>query len=284
MALSKVSSMNSLFSQIYEDAIFTARENNLMTNLVTVYASQGLASRYLPIYPALSASEVSEGTDFSAATEWTKTAQMTLTPKIVKTQVVLTEARIATDPDDARRDAAVELGGAIATKIDSDLVDLFSGFSVSKGTAGSALTLANVAAGMSVLQNSKARAPFSVVLHPYQWYDIWVALGSPATNQAFLGEVANMAMREFAVQRMLNADWYTSANITVDGSDDANGAVFNREALAFDNRQAPVMIPDFDASIAGGGAYELNMESWYAVGERRDSFGVKIISDASTPS
>lgn len=283
MAISKVSSLNDLFNKIYEDAIFVAREQNLMTSLVTVYGATGMATRYLPIYPQMSATEVAEGVDFTAATEWTKSTQMTLTPKIAKTQAILTQARIDTDPDDARNDLALEMGGAIATKIDTDLVDLFTGFSTGKGTANNALTIANVGAALSVLRKNKAPNPLYVVLHPYGWHDIWVQLAQPAATYDFLGETANQAMRDYAVGNFLSAQWFTSANISIDANDDAVGAVFNRQALAFDLRQAPIMLTDFDASIAGGGAYELNMEVWYGVAERRDTFGVKLTHDATEP-
>lgn len=277
------SSISAYINNIWEDALFVAREQNLMTGLVTTATARGLATRTLPIRPALTASEVAEGTDFSAASSFGKSTKATVTPKIAKTQVVITQAMIETDPDDVQRDAALEMGGAIATKIDTDLVDLFSGFSAGKGAAGSALTLANVAAGLSVLRKNKARGPFYVVLHPYGWHDIWVALGSPAATYSFLGDTANQAMRDYAVQRLINADWFTSANISVDSSDDAIGGVFNREALIFDLRKEPTMLDQFDASIAGGGAYELNMEVWYGVAERRDEYGCKITHDATEP-
>lgn len=280
MAISKVSSMNSLFNSIYEDAIFVARENNLMAALVTTYSATGYAARILPVYPQLTAQVVAEGVDYSNPQEFTKTAGMTLTPQEVMAQSILTDQRNQTDPDNARRDNAIELGAAIATKVDTDIVDLFTGFSTGKGSANSALTIANVAAAISVLRKNKARNPLFAVLHPYHWHDIWVLLGQPASQQAFLGDVANQAMRDYAVGQFLAAQWYTDANISVDSSDDAISAVFAREALALDIREAPTMEPERDASLR---AWELNMHMGYAVGERLDSAGVKLTADATEP-
>lgn len=110
--------------------------------------------------------------------------------------------------------------------------------------------------------------------------DIWVLLGQPAANQAFLGETANEAMKAYAVGMFLSAQWFIDANISVDSSDDAIGAVFHREALALDTRKAPTLEIERDASLEG---WELNLTAWYGVAERRDSFGVKIISDATEP-
>lgn len=281
MALSTVSSLASLFAGIYEDAIFVARDQSLMPQLVTNYSATGMATRTMPIYPQLTATEVAEGTDFSAATEWTKTASMTLTPKKIKVQSILTDERIATDPDDAQSDLAREMGSAIAAKIDTDLVTLFSDFSTGKGSAGASLTIANCAAALSVLRkNAVPMTDTNAVLHPYGWHDLWVLLGQPAANQAFLGDAANMALRDFFMGQWQGIRWYTSAFISIDSNDDAIGAIFNRQALALDTRTAPTMEPQRDASLD---AWEINMTARYAVGERRDEFGCKITHDATEP-
>lgn len=281
MALSTNTSISGYFNGILEDAIFVAREATLMTNLVTVYNSTGYATRTLPIYPQLTAQVVGEGVDFSNATEWNKSTQMTLSPQEIMTQVIITDRRIETDPDDARRDASIEMGNAIAYKVDTDLTGLFDNLSSSKGTAGSALTINHVAAALSVLRNRSIMGDKNVVLHPYQWQDIWTALGQPATNQAFLGDLANQALRDYYAGSWLSANWFTSANISADSSDDAYGAVLTREALAIDIRKAPNMEDERDPSLR---AYELNMQMAYAVGVRRSTYGVGLLSDVTEPS
>lgn len=167
MAISKVSSLNSLFNLIYEDALFVARENNIMTGLVRNFSATGWMDRKLGIYPELTAASVGEGVDYSNATEFTKTLLATLSPGEIIAQVILTDRRIDTDPDNARQDAATELGNAIATKIDTDLVGSFSSFTTDKGDgANSAATIANFAAAVSVLRNNKAPMPIYCVVHP----------------------------------------------------------------------------------------------------------------------
>lgn len=280
MAVSKVSSLNSLFNTIYEDSLFVAREMNLMSNLVTGYTAQGMATRTIPIYPSLSATEVAEGVDFSSATEWTKTSHATLTPKIVKTQVILTDERMMTDPEGARQDSSREMGAAIATKIDEDLLALFTSFTPSVGTANNALTIGICAAALAQLRNGKVRGPFSYVVHPYHWHDVWTELGQPAATQAFLGDVASQALRDYFTGTFLAAQWYVSANIAVDADADAISAVFTREALALDTRTAPEFEAERDASLA---AWELNARARYAVGVRRATYGAKITADATAP-
>jgi hypothetical protein len=280
MAVSTVSSLNGLFNAIFEDAIFVAREVNLMAGLVTNYTANTMANRRLGIYPKLNATEVTEGVDFTLATEWTKTDQMTITPTTKMVQVIITDERLMTDPDDARRDASTEMGAAIGTRIDTDLVGLFSGFSARKGAAGTTLTISNCAAAVAVLRNNNVPNPIWFVLHPYHWHDVWVELGQPAANQAFLGDTANEAMRSYYVGTFLNAQWFVDANISVNADDDAYSAVFHREALALDTRTPPTMEVERDASLR---AWELNMIVRYGVAERRDNFGVGLIADATEP-
>ena len=281
MAVSTVSSMNSLFSSIYEDALFVAREANIMTSLVRNYSATGWMNRVIGIYPTLSAASVGENVDYSNATEFTKTALATLTPGEVIAQVVLTDRRIDTDPDNARVDAAQELGNAIATKIDTDLASSFSSFTTDKGDgAGSAASIANFAAAISVLRNNKAPMPIYAVVHPYHWHDIWIELGQPAANQSLLGDVANQALKDFYVGRWVNVQWFTNANIAVDGSDDAISGVFNPQAIGFDVRKAPTLEPERDASLR---AWELNMSAGYGYGVIRTTFGVKFTADATEP-
>lgn len=281
MAITKTTDLGTqgtaYWNPILEGAIFTAREEALMPSLVTTYTATGYANRILPIYPTLSAQEVNEGQDYANATSWTKTTSMTLTPKEAMVQVVLTDRNLESDPDSARRDAAIEMGRAIAAKIDTDILGLFSSFSSGKGTAGSSLTIAHCAAALSKLRDNNATGQRTIVLHPYQWHDIWAELGQPATN-SFLGEVANEALRQYYVGNWIAAQWFISANISGVGT--AYGAAFTREAMALDTRKAPNLEVERDASLR---AYELNMQVGYAVGERRDDHGVYIVSDATEP-
>jgi hypothetical protein len=278
----KLSSISGFYNPILEDALFVARDNTLMAQLVTPYSGQGFMTRKLSIYPQLSAVTKPEGDDFANATEFTKTSQATLTPGVIMVQVVITDEEMATDPENTAQNAAIEMGNAIATKIDTDLVGLFSSFSAGKGSANSALALSNCAAAIAVLRNNKVpMSQTQFVVHPYHWHDIWLELGKPTTN--FVApEVANQALRDYfmADANVAGARWYTSANISVDGSDDAVSAVFNRGAIALDTRQQPELEPERDASKK---ATELNMSAGYAFGIRRNSFGVKITADATEP-
>lgn len=283
MAITKKSDLNSLYNNIYERALFAAREMNLMLQLVTFYGdATGYADRKIGQWGTITAADVAEGVDYVNPSTFDKTVLATLTPGEVQAQAILTDVMVETSPDDAVRSCALELGNAMASKIDTDLVGDFASFTTDVGPgAGAAATLAKFGVGVSVLRNNKVFNPIYVVCHPYHWHDIWIALGTPSANQAFLGDIANQAMKDFYVGELLNARWFTNANIAVDANDDAVSGIFNPEALAFDSRKAPYLEPDRDPSKR---ATELNMVGGYAHGVRRQAFGVKYTADASTPS
>lgn len=281
MAISTKSDLNSLFNTIFEDALFVAREMNMMTNMVTVYNGAGYAQRKISQWATLTAEAVNEGVDYANPQTFDKSVLATLTPSEVMGQSILTDVMYETDPEDTRRACAQELGNAMATKIDSDLVGDFASFSTDVGPgAGSTATLAKFGVGASILRNNKVMNPLYAVCHPFHWHDLWVELGQPAANKAFLGDVANRAMQDFFVGSFLNMNWFVNANIGVDGNDDAVSGIFNPQALAFDSRKAPTLEPERDASLR---AWELNLVGGYAHGVRRSTFGVKYTADAAQP-
>lgn len=282
MAISTTSDITGFFNTLFEEAMFVFRAQSLMVNLVTLLSGTGLATRKQGIYPTITTATVNEGVEVANAQTWNKSAKMELTPQIRHAQIIITQSMMDTDPDNTMEAATTEMGRAMATAVDTDLVSNFTNFSTGVGTANSALTLAITAAALARLQNAKVPMPYSYVLHPYHWYDVWMELGQPASQKAFLGEVANNALQDYNVSNFNGAAWYVNPNISVDGSDDAISALFHREALALDTRKAPSMYVTENPKVAGYG-YEIDLEMWYAHGERRDEAGVKITADATAP-
>lgn len=280
MAITTVSDLNSLFNTIYEQALFVAREMNMMVPLVRNFSGEGFMTRNFSTRPQITAQSVSDGVDYANPTTFGKTSLANATPGEIIAQATLTDQDVETDPDNAVDDASLEMGGAIATKIDSDLVSTFGTFTTDAGAAGSALTIKRVAVAVSILRDVPIGNPLYCVLHPFGWFDIWNELGQPATNE-FLGEVANEAMREFYVGQWLSLMWFVNANIATDASDDAISGVFNPRAIGFDTRRAPRLEPERDASLR---ATELNMTAGYGYTNIRTNYGIALTHDATTPS
>jgi hypothetical protein len=284
MAVTTVSDLSNLFNTIYERALFVAREQNLMAGLVDNRAATGWMNRVVPTRPAITAVSVSESQDFSSPTTFGRSTAATLTPGEIIAQVVLTDRDMETDPDSAMNDAVVEMGGAIATKIDTDLVGLFTSFTTDKGDgAGNSATFENFAAGCAVVRYNKATqfGPINAVLHPYHWHDLWLELGKPAATLAALGDVTTQALRDYYVGTLLGGvRIFTSSNITVDTGIDAISGIFTQPAIMLDTRRQMRMEQERDASAR---AWELNVTAGYAYGIVRSTFGVKFTADAAEP-
>lgn len=285
MAITTTADLNSLYNQIYERALFVLRESNLMVQLVSNYSADNFYTRNMTTRPSLIVETVSEGVDYSNAQSFGKTLVGSLTPQERIAQVVITDLEIMNDPDPTVQDASQELGSALAQHIDKDLIGVFNSFTTDVGPgAGSSATINKVAAAINILQTRFATqdGPINVILHPYQWFPIWKLLGQPVGTQAFLGDLANQALRDYFVGNWLGVRWFTSANITIDSNDDAVGAIFTQSSIAFDSRIAPYFEPDRDPSLR---ATEMNMVTAYAVGlGKRPNLGVKFTADASVPS
>lgn len=284
MAVTTVSDLNSLFNTIYERALFVAREMNLMVSLVNNVGATGWMDRKVPIRPQVTAQTVTETQDFNSPTTMGKSTQATLTPGEIAAQVVITKRDIETDPDSAQGDAEMELGMAMATKIDVDLVGLFSSFTTDKGPGGGGTaTFAKLAAGFAVVRNNSKNSDGQpvAVLHPYAWHPIWLELGKPAATYPNLSDVTVQALRDYYVTTLLGgAQIFTSSNITSGTA--AISGIFTRHAIYLDTRR-PITteVPEYDASAR---AWELNTNAGYAYGLVRSTYGVKYTSDASEPS
>jgi len=282
MATTTVSDLSSLFPLIYEDAVFAARDLNLMTNLVTNFNAAGYATRTVGIWNTAEVLQVDDGVDFTTNRKFSKSTKATFTPYMYHTQFIVTDAMVETDADRAsvRNSAGLELGAAMAQYVDKALIAVFPSFSNSLGSASNALTYGIVAAALAQIRQNQARGQANCVLHPYQWHDVWVELGRPAATYQFVGDVANQAMRDYVVGSWLGMMWYQTANIEADASDDAIGAVFTRDALAMDTRKPLYFEDQRDASLAGT---ELNARIGFATGTLWAERGAYITSDVAEP-
>lgn len=284
MAVTQVSSLNDLFSKIYERAMFVARETNLMASLVDTRSATGWMDRKLASRPAITAVSVAETDDFASPTTFGRVAGATITPGEIHAQVLLTKRALETDPDGAANDAAIELGGALATKIDVDLLGLFDSFTTDKGPGtGAAASIATLGAAVAVLTNNKALQygqPVAV-LHPYHWHDIWKELGTPAATMPNSGDLTTQALRDYFVADLMGVRIFRSANIAVgDPTPDAVSGIFVRPAIMLDVRRRPTFEDEYDPSAR---AYELNANAGYGYGIARQELGVGYTADASTP-
>jgi hypothetical protein len=277
---SQVSSLNSLFAEIYEDAVFAIHEQTLATRLVKFYTNgQGLQTRNLATFPTISAATVAENDDMSNPTVFGKTSLTTLTPAEIGAQALITDSMLETySQQDIRAGAAQELSQGAAEKIDKDILTggaSFTGGSV--GATGSTMTWGYLYAAIANLRAAGVPRPYYAVLHPNSWEPLMetAAIAGTVTNApAYQDEV----MRSFWVANAPGLDGiFYSANVKTVGNDAFN-LVFNPWALAFDLRRPIRIEPERDASKR---AWELNMSALYAAGVWRPLWGVMCVALAS---
>lgn len=279
--LNPSSDITSFINTIYDGALLVARDNNVMTGLVRVFNDRtGVATRKNQQYGGASVISVGETDDLSGQS-FTPSNIATLTPAEVGAQYFLTDTRIESDPFSVANDAATDLGQAMATKMETDLVGNFSSLTAGTiGAAGSAITWSYFFNMEAVLRNAKAPYPYFAVMTPYQWNVLAKAasVASTVTNAAdSLKETVNSM---YFVRQVGGVSVFVSANISKDASDDAYCGMFARDAIGLDIRRQPRLEPERDASRRG---YELNMTALYAHGVWRPAFGVAGLFDSSTP-
>ena len=275
MAATTSSTLDDLFVNIVAQARFTAEEQSLMRNLVTMYNIEAQAGTtvQVPKYPAIAAGDLTEGTDMSSTT--VSTSSVSIAVGEVGAQVLLTDmaAMGAGNPAD---ELGTVLGNAIATKMDQDIIALFDGFSNSLGATTTELTAAYLFQAAATLRANKAPGRLVGVFHPYQTYALKANLTNTFANPNG-GDLQNEAMRNGYVGTIAGIDIFESANVTVDGSGDAKGAIFAPEAIAVAMKRDFEIEPQRDASNR---AFELNATAVYGVGELDDDYGVEMYFDA----
>lgn len=275
MAATTSATLDDLFANIIAQARFTAEEQSLMMGLVTQYniANEAGKTVQIPKYPAIAAADLTEGTDMSSTT--VSTSSVTVTVGEVGAQVVLTDMA-AFGAGNPAVELGTVLGNAIATKMDTDLIGLFTGFTASVGAAGQELTAVDLFKAAATLRAAKVTGNIVAVIHPFQAYSIKSSLTNTFADPNG-GDIQNEAMRTGYVGTVAGIDVYESANIAVTGSD-AIAAVFAPEALAIAMKRDFGIESQRDASLR---AFELNATAAYGVAELDDTFGVKLIGDAA---
>lgn len=275
MAASTYDDIKTLVANVYELALMTAQEGNIIAPLVTTFGDyQGLAPRVYGEYSGGTFDVIAGTADMSAKT-FGATAGGTITPATYGQQISLTMNRIKSDPAGAQRDAGRYLGETAAAHIDTNLAGALSSLTGgSVGTAAGTLTWANIFKAQAIMRGNKIYGRYSVVLHPMHWFYLTSATtGVPTLMQS--EDLKNRFMSGFYQASLDNMDFFVDANIASGTA--AIGAMFSKEALALDIRQGFTINPQWDASFAGVGAWELNASMVYGYGGYRPTYGVKII-------
>ena len=274
---STYSDISTLVGNIYEAALLSAVENDVMSNLVTRFSSTGSAPRVWANYSGGTYATIAETADMTAQT-FNPAAAGTLTPAVYGQMFFLTDLRIAGDTQGVVRDAAEFLGGGAGEQVDTHLSGLFSSLTGGTvGTAGGTLTWANIFRAQAYLRTNKVKGRYAVVVHPVQWYHLTSASsGVPTLMQS--EKIKDSVVGGFYQASFSNLDFFADANIASGTA--AVGGMFGPPAIALDSRRAFRIENQRDAS-RGGGGFELNATVQYAYGVYRPTYGVKMIGTSA---
>jgi hypothetical protein len=283
MAQTRYADIASLLNNIYEGALFTLRQQNLLVPTVTVFRdTAGMMPRKNSQYGAASVRSLTEGEDVTS-TQLTRTALSTLTPARFGDQFFVTDERIASDDHNIRADAALEMGAAFAQYVDQTISDQFTSLTGGTiGTAGSTLLWADMIEARAMMHTLKVPGPYYCALHPYQWMHLVKSAVASSGEVRGAPQFNDRIVQNYFVSTILaDVTFVITPSIDVDVLDDAIGAMYNIQALAYDERTPFTIEVERDSSRGG---WELNASLRYAVGTWAPARGIKLVGDAATPS
>ena len=274
--------LSELYANIVQAGLYELNEASILRPLVRNYdmsGTPGLVAQ-VPIYPALTAAGVADGTDLSNTVF--NTTSTTITASEVGVMVELTDLAAESANEDVAAAIGRQIGGAIAEKVDTDIAALFSGFSQTVNKTQAAVTVQDIFKAAAILKNSKAdqNGAFACVLHPYQAYDLKSQLtNAGATMSHALSDVGNSALLNGFIGRIAGVDIFESTVVT--GGDSAGayyGAVMTQDALGMMLKRSMRIETERNASKR---SLEIVGSMAYAVSELFDQYGVAIKSDAT---
>jgi len=273
-----------LFTNLLADAQFAAYENSIARQIVTAFDFPANAGKVLqvPVYSAVTALDLTEGTAPSSAD--TNTTSVDITVAEIGTYFKVTDLLRDSAERDVVSDLGVNAGRAIAEKMDSKVFALFNSFSASIGTEDSAITVDNIFDAIATLRGNKIVGPLSAVVGPRQALQLKKALynaggtvatastlGSAVLERGFIGTIGGCNIFESSlVKSDLDTDTDTELNMV--------GAVFASTALGHVMRGGIMMETQRQAAAR---ATDIMMTAVVGQAILQNSHGVKLVGSAT---
>lgn len=246
------STLSELYTNVIQEALFTFQETSVMRPLVTTYAINGQGKIVqVPVYAAIAAAAVAEGTDL------TNTAIDPTAVNITASEIGLMTTLTDLGRDSASRNVGADIGklfgDGLAKKVDTDLAGLFASFSSDIGSAGTELTPELLFKAQATLRSLNIPAPYYAVFHPKACFNLKKLLTNAgySTSSSAVSDVGNQAMRDGFIGKVAGIEVYENANIAIDGSDDSVGAVFHPSSIGLAMKSGLTIENQRDASKRG---------------------------------
>lgn len=274
-----------LFTNLLAEAQFAMYENSIARQLVTPFTFPANSGKSLqvPVYSAVTAGDLTEGSAPSAAD--TNTTSVSINLGEVGTYFQVTDFLRDSAQRDVIADLGAQAGRAIAEKMDTDVFALFNSISASVGTEDSAITVDNIMEAIATLRQAKVTGPLNAVVGPRQALQLKKALynaggtvatannyGASILERGFIGTIGGCSIYESSlVKQDLDTDSDAELNSV--------GAVFSPTALGHairggvvmeDQRQAAARATDIMMSVVKGEAILQNSHAVKIVGSASD--------------
>ena len=267
-----------MYSNIVQAALFTLSEQTVIRPLVRNYdmtGTPGLTAQ-VPIYPAIAASSLTDGTDITANTAF-DTSSKTITATEIGAMVTLTDLSKESSNEDLAAAIGRQLGDAMAKKVDEDLAALFSGFSNTVGSGAAEITVDDFFKAAATLRANQAPGPYVAVIHPYQAFQLKKVLAGNGNTPMNNHELANEALRSGYVGQVAGIQIFESTVITGASDGAFVGAAMSADALGYMVKRNMRIETQRQASQR---ADQIVGTMAYGVSEIFDAYGVGLIADA----
>ena len=227
-----------LLTNVLQEAIFTASERSIAGDVFTVYdmtGTPGLTAQ-IPVYPEVSASDLTEGINLDAAA--IATSSVSITAAEIGARADLSDLLREGSARDVASDIGILLGNAIGEKIDTNAFTLFDSVTNVIGTGGAEVTPSKILQAIYTLRGQNAPTDadgdYYCVINPNQAYNVANVLQSAGvgTSANDLSMVGNDILSKSAFMgRLYNAKVFMSTAVANDSANDAVGCVFSPQAF-----------------------------------------------------
>jgi len=278
--------VSELYSNIVQSALYTYSEQAVIRPVVRNYdmtGTPGLTAQ-VPKYPAIAASNLTDGTDLTSNTAF-NTTSITMTAAERGARITLTDLAKESAQEDVAAAVGRQLGEAMVNKVDGEISALFPSFSNRVGAAGDGITAETIFKAVGQLKSQNARGQVFVVLHPFQAMDLKIQLaGAGNTNMANPPQVGNTVLTSGVVGSIGGAIILESNNVGKDTNDSVTGTgnfvgcAFTQDAIGYMVKRNIRVETQRDASLR---AEEIVGSMAYATAELFDEYGVGILGKAS---
>jgi N4-gp56 family major capsid protein len=278
-------SINSeLFTNLLADAQFAAYENSVARQIVTAFDFPANAGKVLqvPVYSAVTAVDLTEGTAPSAADTNTTSANITVAE--IGTYFRVTDMLRDSAERDVISDLGINAGRAIAEKMDAGVFSLFNNFSASVGTQDSAITVDNIFDAIATLRGNKVVGPLFAVVGPRQALQLKKALYNAGGTVATASGLGSTVLERGLIGTIGGCTIFESSLVKSDLDGDADeelnmvGAVFAPTALGHAMRGGIQMETQRQAAAR---ATDIMMTAVVGQAILQNSHGVKIVGSAT---